>query len=88
LAGGCLIITQVFVFPVTDAYLAFTSPNHLSIMNCCANQLPSRRSDEYLPQDKSKSQVVAYVAFAGSVIFTLAAASALVTSDLPLPLFG
>jgi hypothetical protein len=57
-------------------------------MNCCANHSSPLHHDEHLPQDKPQSQVVAYVAFAGSVIFTLAAASALVASDLPLPLFG
>jgi hypothetical protein len=57
-------------------------------MNCCANRPSSFQSEEHLPQNRCRSQVVAYVAFAGSVIFTLAAASALVTGDLPLPLFG
>jgi hypothetical protein len=57
-------------------------------MNCCANHSSTLHHEERLPQGKPRSEVVAYVAFAGSVIFTLAAASALVASDLPLPLFG
>jgi hypothetical protein len=57
-------------------------------MNCCVNHSLPLHRDDPLPQGEPRSQVVAYVAFAGSVIFTVAAASALVASDLPLPLFG
>jgi hypothetical protein len=60
--------------------------NHQPIMNRCANQLSSLQPDENPSQGIRRSRVEAYVAFAGSVVFTLAAASALVTSDLPLPL--
>jgi hypothetical protein len=66
----------------------FTSPNNLSTMNFCANHPSSLSRGEHRSPDKRRSQVVAYVAFAGSVLFTLAAASALITSDLPLPLVG
>jgi len=59
-----------------------------STMNCCANHPSPRPRDEDRAPDPLGSRVVAYVAFAGSVLFTLAAASALVTGDLPLPLFG
>ena len=59
-----------------------------SIMNYCANNPSYRACNDRASQGKRRSAVVAYVAFAGSVLFTLAAASALVTSDLPLPLFG
>lgn len=72
---------------MTDA-LTFTSPNNLSIMNCCATHPSSLQRDENRSPDQRRSEVSAYVAFAGSVLFTLAAASALITSDLPLPLVG
>jgi hypothetical protein len=65
-----------------------TSPNNLSIMNFCANRSSSLHRGHRFLRDKRRSQVVAYVAFAGSVLLTLAAASALITSDLPLPLFA
>ena len=78
--------------PVVDDFINLNTfsadPNQSPTMNCCANHPSSLQRDEDLSQDKRRSRVVAYVAFAGSVIFTLAAASALVTSDLPLPLFG
>jgi hypothetical protein len=59
-----------------------------TIMNCCINDPSSLPSEDHLSPDRRGSPVVAYVAFAGSVLFTLAAASALATGDLPLPLFG
>jgi hypothetical protein len=65
---------------------AFT--NHLTTMTCCANPSSSLLHDGAAQESRSKSTVVAYVGFAGSVIFTLAAASAVIASDLPLPLFG
>ena len=57
-------------------------------MNRCANISSRGPLDDRLARNKRASSLGSYAAFAGSVIFTLAAASALVTSDLPLPLFG
>lgn len=57
-------------------------------MACCADEFkpsPPRRNAE---PDKSRSGVAAYLAFIGAVVFTLLAASAVVTSDLPLPWVG
>jgi hypothetical protein len=79
------MIAPTLALPVPVFCQTQTSP---PIMNCCANNPSSlQRNGNYL-RDKRRSQVLAYVAFVCSVIFTLAAASALVTSDLPLPLFG
>lgn len=66
---------------------AATYPLHLFIMICCANNPSCSPFDGTRLRHKRPSAVVSYVAFSGSVIFTLAAAAALVTSDLPLPLF-
>jgi len=56
-------------------------------MNRCAKNPSCDPCEDAFFPEKRQSVLVAYVAFAGSVIFTLAAASTLVTSDLPLPLF-
>ena len=56
-------------------------------MNRYANNPSCGPRDDTFSFDKRPSAVVAYVSFAGSVFFTFAAASALATSDLPLPLF-
>ena len=56
-------------------------------MSCYINE--SSHEPGVAPPDhgKRRSPLLAYAAFVGAVLFTLAAASALVTSDLPLPLF-
>jgi len=56
-------------------------------MNRCAKNPSCDPRDDLFGLEKRQSAFVAYVAFAGAIIFTLAAASTLVTSDLPLPLF-
>ena len=57
-------------------------------MNRCTNLPSPGLIEDHLLRNKRPSALVSYVAFAGSVIFTLAAASALAASDLPLPVFG
>jgi hypothetical protein len=57
-------------------------------MNCCATHPSSLHGDEMSSPNRRRSQIVSYVAFAGSVVFTLAAASAVVAGDLPLMLVG
>lgn len=64
-----------------------TNQLHSITMNRCANHLLRGLRKDHSSCDKRASLVGAVVAFAGSVIFTLAAASALATGDLPLPLF-
>ncbi len=66
---------------------AATNQRHSIIINRYANNPSCVPHDYTFSCDKRPSAVVAYVAFAGSVFFTFAAASALATSDLPLPLF-
>lgn len=57
-------------------------------MTCCADKLPTSPSDSDVPDEKVCSPLAAVAAFVGAVLFTLLAASAVVTSDLPLPLAG
>ena len=66
---------------------AATNQRHSIIMNRYANNPSCGPRDDTFSFDKRPSAVVAYVSFAGSVFFTFPAASALATSDLPLPLF-
>ena len=66
---------------------AATNQRHSIIINRYANNPSCVPHDYTFSCDKRPSAAVAYVAFAGSVFFTFAAASALATSDLPLPLF-